>query len=155
MTATRRTAAIAAALALAGLATACGSSAPAASSEVSLGPDATTVTAPSTTAAPTTTAPTTTAPVTTGRGNPEEAAKTLYDAWYAGDKVTAGTVATQTALDDMWQTPKGDYGLYSGCDSAEFDTSGCLFRGANGTIQFTMERRGDLWVVIEALYSPP
>jgi hypothetical protein len=104
-----------------------------------------------TTTAPETT--TTVAPV--GMGTPIEAATRLFDAWIADDRVTAATVAEPAAVDGIWAGTKGDYGQYSGCDSAEFDTSGCLFRGAPGTIQFSMARRGDAWVVTSAIYSPP
>lgn len=110
----------------------------------------------SSTTAPTTTAPvsTTAAIVTTGLPDQEAVAKRLYDAWFANDKATAATVADQAAIDAMWKTAKGDYSLYNHCSTGEFDTSGCLFRGNNGTIQIDLEKRGDLWVVSGAFYSP-
>lgn len=104
----------------------------------------------------TTTAPTTTEPAPpAGRPTPLESAQTLYDAWFADDRVTAATVAEPDAVEAMWLTARGDYAVYNQCDSGEFGTSGCLFRGANGTIQFTMERRDDTWVVSTAFYSEP
>jgi len=110
----------------------------------------TTTTAPATSTAPTT------APVaTTGLATQEETVRRLYDAWFADDKKTAATVADQTAIDGMWKTARGDYSLYNSCSTGEFDTSGCLYRGNNGTIQFTLERRGDFWIVIEAFYAEP
>ena len=109
----------------------------------------TTATAPSTTAGPTTTA----API--GLFSPEETVRKLYDAWKADDKATAATLAEPDAVAMMWQTAPGDYSLYNHCDSGEFGDSGCLFRGNNGTIQFTAERRGDRWVIIQAFYSAP
>ena len=118
--------------------------------------DAATVDKPTTTVAPTTTAaPSTTLPVPTGLPDQEAAAKKLYDAWFANDKVTAATVADLIAIDAMWKTAKGDYSLYNHCSTGEFDTSGCLFRGNNGTIQIDLEKRGDNWVVAGAFYSDP
>lgn len=64
-------------------------------------------------------------------------------------------MAEPDAVEAMWLTARGDYAVYNQCDSGEFGTSGCLFRGANGTIQFTMERRDDTWVVSTAFYSEP
>lgn len=122
-----------------------------ASQEVEVGDgasvDATTTAAPAET--------TTTVPPAVGRPVPAEAVQVLYDAWHADDKVTAATVADPDAVEAMWQTVRGDYALYNQCDSGEFGTSGCLYRGANGTIQFTSERRGDAWVVVQAFYSAP
>lgn len=115
--------------------------------------DATTTTAPPETTAPAET--TTSVPATTGMATQEETVARLYDAWFADDRVTAATVAEPSAVDGMWQTARGDYSPYNRCSTGEFDTSGCLYRGANGTIQFTLEKRGDLWVVIEAFYAEP
>ena len=67
--------------------------------------------------------------------------------------ISAGIVPA--AVEMMWQTAPGDYSIYNRCDSGEFGDSGCLFRGSNGTIQFTAERRADRWVVIQAFYSAP
>jgi hypothetical protein len=119
--------------------------------------DATTTAAPTTTEAPTTTAvPTTAAPAApVGLPGQEEVAQKLYDAWIADDRATAATVADQAAIDNLWPAPKGDYSLYNKCSSGEFDTSGCLFRGANGTIQIDLEKRGDNWVVAGTFYSDP
>ena len=62
-------------------------------------------------------------PATTGLGAPIDSAQRLYDAWKADDRFTAGTVAEANAVEGMWATAPGDYAQYSGCDSAEFDTS--------------------------------
>jgi hypothetical protein len=110
---------------------------------------------PATTEASPTEATTTTMAATTGMASQEETVRRLYDAWYADDRATAATVAEPTAVEGMWRTARGDYSLYNQCSTGEFDTSGCLYRGANGTIQFTLEKRGDLWVVIEAFYAEP
>jgi hypothetical protein len=114
---------------------------------------------PTTTTASTAPATTTTAPIaTTGSDTPEHAAQALYDAWKAGDKAGAGAVATQEAVDGIWKTAPGDYSLYNKCDTAEFggsSTSGCLFRGMSGTIQFSMQRQGDFWVVVQAFFAEP
>lgn len=126
-----------------------------AATEVSTAPPATldaTSEVPTTDVPAETTAP---LPATTGMASQEETIQRLYDAWYADDRVTAATVAEPAAVEGMWQTARGDYSLYSACSTGEFDTSGCLYRGANGTIQFTLEQRGDLWVVIEAFYAEP
>jgi hypothetical protein len=117
--------------------------------------DAATVEQTTSTEAATTAPETTTTVAPVGMGTPIEAATRLFDAWIADDRITAATVAEPAAVDGIWAGTKGDYGQYSGCDSAEFDTSGCLFRGAPGTIQFSMARRGDAWVVTSAIYSPP
>ncbi|HRW38065.1 MAG: hypothetical protein KDB04_14410 [Acidimicrobiales bacterium] len=111
----------------------------------------TTEAAPTTTAAPVAT----TAPAPIGLFSPQESAQKLYDAWKADDRATAATLAEPTAVEEIWATAPGDYTLYNKCDSGEFGTSGCLFRGNNGTIQFTTERRGDRWVVIQAFFSGP
>lgn len=123
---------------------------------------AATVEASSTTVAPTTSAaPTTTvAAKPTGEPTPLAAAQRLYDTWKAGDKASAALVATPDAVAGVWATAPGDYAEYNSCDSAEFPTSGCLFRGDSGTIQFTMQKQTDkagkvAWVVIDALFSPP
>ncbi len=113
--------------------------------------DKTTTTAEAATTAPPTTAPA--API--GLPDQEAVATTLYDAWIADDKVTAATVADQAAIDAIWPAAKGDYSLYNSCSTGEFDTSGCLFRGNNGTIQIDLEKRGDNWVVAGAFYSEP
>jgi hypothetical protein len=102
-----------------------------------------------------TTVPTTAPAAPAGLPDQEAAAKKLYDAWFADDKVTAATVADPLAIDAMWQTARGDYSLYNQCSTGEFDTSGCLFRGNLGTIQIDLEKRGDRWVVAGAFYSDP
>jgi hypothetical protein len=121
--------------------------------QVSLGNAATTeVTKPT---EPTTAPPD--IPATTGRPTPAEAALRLYDTWKANDRPSAAEVADPGAIDGMWATAPGDYTLYNKCDTAEFGTSGCLYRGTPrslGTIQFNMEKRGALWVVIDAVYIP-
>ncbi len=116
---------------------------------VDIGEPATATSAPATSA--TTTTATTAAPV--GLADPHEAAKRLYDAWKANDKVTAATVAEASAVESMWQTVPGDYALYNKCNTGEFGSSACLYRGDAGTIQFAMEQRGALWVVVEAVFS--
>ena len=96
---------------------------------------------------------TTTAPAPAGLPDQEAAAKKLYDAWFANDKVTAATVADPAAITAIWKTTKGDYSLYNHCSTGEFNTSGCLFRGNNGTIQIDLEKRGANWIVANAFYS--
>ena len=117
---------------------------------VDIGDPATATSAPATSATTATTA-TTGAPV--GLADPHEAAKRLYDAWKANDKVTAATVAEASAVESMWQTVPGDYALYNNCNTGEFGSSACLYRGDPGTIQFAMEQHGALWVVVEAVFS--
>ncbi len=91
----------------------------------------------------------------TGAADPAAAATVLYDASVAGDRVAAATVAEPDAVDAVFAAEPGPYALYSGCDSGEFDISGCLFRDrtTDNTIQFDMERRGDAWVVVSAFAS--
>lgn len=117
---------------------------------VDIGEPATATSAPATSA---TTATTATTPAPVGLADPHEAAKRLYDAWKANDKVTAATVAEASAVESMWQTVPGDYALYNKCNTGEFGSSACLYRGDAGTIQFAMEQRGALWVVVEAVFS--
>jgi hypothetical protein len=111
----------------------------------------------SSTTAPTTTttAPTTTTtiPAPVGLDTPKAAAERLYSAWKAGDRNGALTVAEPAAVDGIFAAAPGNYSLYSGCDTAEFSDSGCLYRGDAGTIQVTMAKRGTLWVVITAFYA--
>jgi hypothetical protein len=149
---TRALAATLAAAAIGILAPACSSGGSEAAKTTTPAVEKTTTTAAaSTTAAPTTAAPA--APV--GLPDQEAVAQRLYDAWVADDRVTAATVADQAAIDNIWPAAKGDYSLYNSCSTGEFDTSGCLFRGANGTIQVDLEKRGDNWVVAGAFWSEP
>lgn len=110
----------------------------------------------------TTTSTSTTVPATTttlalaGAAHPADAAAVLYAAWKANDQSLAKRVATPEAVTGMWATKPGDYRLYTECDSGEFGTSGCLYRSdaTRDTIQFNMERQGDGWVVLDAVYAP-
>ena len=103
----------------------------------------------------TTTEATTTVPKLVGLPDQEAVANKLYDAWVADDKATAATVADPVAIDAIWLAKKGNYSLYNSCSTGEFDTSGCLFRGNEGTIQIDLEKRGDNWVVAGAFYAEP
>ncbi|MCB1031203.1 MAG: hypothetical protein KDA95_07680 [Acidimicrobiales bacterium] len=98
---------------------------------------------------------TTVAAAPTGLPDQQDVVLKFYDAWFADDRVTAATVADQMAIDNMWKTPRGDYHAYNKCSTGEFDTSGCLYRGNLGTIQFDLEKRGDNWVVAGAMFSDP
>ena len=118
---------------------------------------ATTSTRPATTTEATTTAPaTTTTQALAGAAHPADAAAVVYAAWKANDQALAKRVATPEAVFGMWATEPGDYRLYNACDSGEFGTSGCLYRSeaTRDTIQFNMEKRGDGWVVLDAVYAP-
>lgn len=126
---------------------------------VTLDASSTTTTAPPTTvrtaAPPTTAAPTTVAePV----GVPEAAAAAtkLYDAWVAGDRATAATIADPAAVEGIFAAVPGPYELYRDCDTGEFDTGGCLFRdrSTNNTIQVDLEKRESGWVVSGTFFSP-
>lgn len=127
----------------------------------SSGSDSTaTTTAPATTTttteATTTAAETTTTLALAGAAHPADAAAVVYAAWKANDQALAKRVATPEAVFGMWATKPGDYRLYTECDSGEFGTSGCLYRSeaTKDTIQFNMEKRGDGWVVLDAVYAP-
>ncbi|MCU1372016.1 MAG: hypothetical protein JWO77_3210 [Ilumatobacteraceae bacterium] len=150
---TRAVAATLIAAAIGILAPACSSG----GSDAAKGTTTAVVKATTTTGAVTTTgAATTAAPAApTGLPDQEAAATKLYDAWVADDRVSAATVADQAAIDNIWPAAKGDYSLYNSCSTGEFDTSGCLFRGANGTIQIDLEKRGGNWVVAGAFWSEP
>ncbi len=106
-----------------------------------------------TTTAPTTT--TTTSPPAVGKPDARDVAQTLYDAWVANDRALAATVADQPAIDGMFTAIPGPYQLYSGCDTGEFDTGGCLFRdrSTNNTIQVDLEKRNGNWVAAFAYFS--
>ena len=146
---------VAAALGILAPACSSGSSDATTDTKVSIADDAS-VDQTTTSTVPTETTVATTVPAApTGLPEQEAAAVKLYDAWYADDRVTAATVADPAAVEAMWQTARGDYSLYNQCSTGEFDTSGCLFRGANGTIQIDLEKRGDNWVVAGAFYSDP
>ncbi len=100
--------------------------------------------------------PTTAAPVEpTGVPEGETAARRLYDAWVAGDRATAATIAEPAAVEAIFQATPGPYELYRGCDSGEFDTGGCLFRdrSTNNTIQIDLEKRDTGWIVSGAFFS--
>lgn len=115
-----------------------------------------TTAAPTTTTTPTTTAAPTTAPDPAGAATPEAAADSLYQAFVAGDRTAATEVAEPAAVDTVFAATPGPYQPYRGCDTGEFDTSGCLYRdrSTNNTIQFDMERRDQVWVVTGAFFSP-
>jgi hypothetical protein len=106
----------------------------------------------STTAPETTVAETPAAPV--GAPDPEAAAASLYGAWKAGDRAAAATVAEPVAVDAVFAAAPGDYALYNRCSTGEFGSSGCLYRGDPGTIQFSMTQREAAWVVTMAVFSP-
>lgn len=89
-----------------------------------------------------------------GSETPQGAMEQLYGAWRSGDRDNALVVAETPAVDGIWQAPEGDYALYRGCDTGEFDTTGCLYRGDPGTIQFEMENRDGRWIVVMATFSP-
>lgn len=147
------------AIALALLLAACGSTSDEPAAEPQISDEAATLdstTAPASTAPPSTEATTTAPAAPIGLFSPEESAQALYDAWKADDRATAATLAVPAAIEGQWATAPGDYAVYNACDSAEFDTSGCLFRGAGGTIQYTMEKAaGDRWIVTAAFFSAP
>jgi hypothetical protein len=150
---TRAVAATVIAAAIGILAPACSSGGSDAASDTTTSSAPTTTEAPVTTAAPVETTAAPAAPV--GLPGQEEVAQKLYDAWIADDEVTAATVADPMAIDNLWRAPKGEYSLYNQCSSGEFDTSGCLFRGAGGTIQIDLEKRGENWVVAGTFWSDP
>lgn len=98
---------------------------------------------------------TTTLPEPTGAPTPADAALALYGAWEADDRTAAADVAEPDAIDAFWTAIPGPYELYRHCDDGDFDTSGCLFRdrSTNHTIQVSLERRGEAWVVVGAFFS--
>ena len=117
-----------------------------------IGPSVTVV---RTTAVPTTAIPKTTSPPPVGMPTAEAATRKLYDAWKANDLVGAATVATPTAIAGIWASAPADYYEYSTCDTGEFSTGGCLYRGNPGTIQFDLTKQGTTWVVTNAVFSGP
>lgn len=115
---------------------------------------------PVTTVATSSTSTTAAAPATTvppvGADTPDSAAATLYQAFTTGDRAMAAAVAEPAAVEAVFAATPGPYQPYRGCDTGEFDTSGCLYRdrSTNNTIQFDMTRRGAKWVVTGAFFSP-
>lgn len=117
---------------------------------------ATSIVRTSTTTAPPASTTTTVPPKPVGRPEAKDAALTLYGAWKANDRATASQVADPAAVDAVFAAGPGNYELYKGCDTGEFDTGGCLFRNRsnNDTIQIDVEKRDGQWVVAGAFFSP-
>ncbi len=145
------------AVALGLLATGCGDDEPSGGGPSEIG-DAVTIDREATTTtatSATTEATPTTAPAPTGAPSPEAASEALYQAFVAGDRAAAAVVAEPPAIEAVFAATPGSYGAYRGCDTGEFDTSGCLYRdrATDHTIQFDLERRDAAWVVTGAFFS--
>jgi len=117
--------------------------------------DGTSIVRTSSTTSTTAPASTTTLAKPVGRPEAKDSALTLYNAWKVNDRATASQVADASAIDSMFAAAPGDYELYRGCDTGEFDTGGCLFRNRanNDTIQIDVEKRNGQWVVANAFFS--
>jgi len=120
-----------------------------------VGDGATSIERSSTTTSTTAPASTTTLAPAVGRPEAKDSALTLYNAWKVNDRATASQVADVSAIDSMFAAVPGNYELYRGCDTGEFDTGGCLFRNRsnNDTIQIDVEKRNGQWVVTDAYFS--
>lgn len=103
--------------------------------------------------APTTPATTPTTVTQVGWPTAGEAARHLLTAWRAADRGNASQGAEPPAVDGLFAVPRGPV-VDRGCDTGEFDTSGCQYRVAGGGLQLNMERRPQGWVVTEAVFTP-
>lgn len=107
----------------------------------------------STSEAPATTiaATTTTVLATAGEASSDQAAAILVDAWRNDDRVRAAQVADSAAVEGMFATPDPEAWL-RGCnlDSEEFGEGRCIYRTETGALTLDTERRGDVWVVVNA-----
>jgi ABC-type transport system substrate-binding protein len=105
----------------------------------------TTMSTTSTTTAPTTTAPSTpTAYSATAR----DAVNELEAAWQTGDQARARAIAPGDVVDALFLVPPDGFEIY-GCDSGEFETSGCNFRNraTEAFIQVTAQRSDAGWQI--------
>jgi hypothetical protein len=91
---------------------------------------------------------------TAGQGSARAAIDLLVAAWIAHDQITAGTVATEEAVQALFAQPPDGYVLY-GCDTGEFDTSTCNFRNraTAGYASLTAEKAPIGWIVTSAFLT--
>ena len=145
----------AAALVLGGCSSDKKSSGPTTTAKVEIGQAATVTSGAKTSKTTTSTATTATTAVAGPTGTPgaDQAAAALYAAWKGGDRTAAGTVADPVAVEGIFAATPGDYALYNKCNTGEFGSAECLYRGSGGTIQFRMTQRGPNWVVASAFFS--
>lgn len=119
-------------------------------------PSTTTEAAGTTPPTSTTTAPTeSTEPASTEPSQPtaftteaRDAANELLAAWQAGDQARARAIAPGDVVDALFLVPPDGYAVY-GCDTGEFDTSGCNWRNraTGGYINVGMQRSEAGWQV--------
>jgi ABC-type transport system substrate-binding protein len=96
------------------------------------------------------TAPTTTAPSTptSFADTARDAVNELKAAWEAGDQARARAIAPGDVVDALFLVPADGFEIY-GCDSGEFETSGCNFRNraTEAFIQVTAVRSDAGWQI--------
>jgi len=113
----------------------------------------------SSSAAPTTT--TTTAPTTTTTlplspaGSPQEAASAFVNAWHAGDRDAALTIALPEAVDAVFTAGEPGSLENRGCNHPPADTPVlCVYKTNIGELQLRVQPRADGWIVDQAIVSP-
>lgn len=97
------------------------------------------------------TGPTPTGPAT----RPEDAAERLYSARKAGSKTSAKTVATPTAIDQIFAKSGSNYN-FDGCEtdtSANPQESACKFTKSGSTMTMELSMESGKWTVQSVKYS--
>ena len=102
----------------------------------------------------TTTAPTTTTVALSPAGSPQEAATTFVNAWHAGDRDTALTIALPAAVDAVFTA--GDPGSLQnrGCNHPVDGPVLCVYKTNVGELQVRAQPRPDGWIIDQAIVSP-
>ena len=116
------------------------------------GSAATTTTATTTT---TTTLSTTTTTIPLAPAPSAQAAATTFiNAWKAGDRDTASTVALPAAVDAVFSAGDPGSAENRGCNSPPADSPVlCVYRTGVGELQIRVQPQADGWVIDQALLS--
>jgi len=120
--------------------------------------DATSRSASSSSPAPTTTT-TTTAPTTTTvplapASAPQEAATSFVNAWRAGDRDGALTIAFVAAVDAVFAAGEPGFLEHRGCNRPPPDTPVlCVYRTAAGELQVRAQPYEGGWIIDQAIVS--
>ncbi|MCU1454012.1 MAG: hypothetical protein JWN46_2158 [Acidimicrobiales bacterium] len=114
---------------------------------------ATTARVPSTTTTTALVTTTTAAPPKVGFPTPRAALEHLLGALPSNDRVGAAQGAEPAAVDALFALQGKALRIYQ-CDTAEFMTSGCTIRAADGTGQVNMAKRPEGWIVTSLFWSP-
>lgn len=109
---------------------------------------------------PPTTSTTTTAPTTTSTvplspaASPQEAATTFVNAWRAGDRATALTIALPAAVDSVFNAGEPGSPQNRGCNRPADGPVLCVYKTAVGELQIRLQPQSDGWIVDQAIVSP-